>query len=152
MPSDTAVSQRKASMDQSRLVKSGLLPCDAGASQNKGAEEVTSRVEAVSFGSGRRWQLLSDTHSQRSFRRHLVERFLCAADEQNLVSGVCVPEGAPCEKGTCEDRVFLFYLFRSDLQFFCFRLRRLEGHGLLPCGESPRRTAGGRSNNRFCFE
>ena len=41
MPSDTAVSQRKASMDQCRLVKSGLLPCDAVALQNKGAEELS---------------------------------------------------------------------------------------------------------------
>ena len=38
------------------------------------------------------------------------------------------------------------------------KLRRLEGHGPLPRGGkkalvvSPRRTAGGNSNNRFCFQ
>ena len=52
--------------------------------------------------------------------------------------------------------MFLFNLFRSDLQFFCFRLRRLEGMGYCHAAKalvvSPRRTAGGKSNNRFCFQ
>ena len=45
--------------------------------------------------------------------------------------------------------LFLFNLFRSDLQFFCFRLRRLEGHGLLPRGERPRRKPSSHSRRKI---
>ena len=38
---DAVVSQRKASKEQSRLVKLALLPYDATASQNKAVEELS---------------------------------------------------------------------------------------------------------------
>ena len=41
LPTDAVVTQREASMEQSRLVKLGLLPCDAAASQNKAVEELS---------------------------------------------------------------------------------------------------------------
>ena len=45
--------------------------------------------------------------------------------------------------------LFLFNHFRSDLQFFCFRLRRIEGHGLLPRGKSPRRKPSSHSRRKI---
>ena len=66
LPIDAVVTQRKASMGQSRLMKLGLLPCDASASQNKVAEEVSQLM---------RFSLMpSDTAvSQRNVFDPLVE-------------------------------------------------------------------------------
>ena len=66
LPIDAVITQRKASMGQSRLMKLGLLTCDAPASQNKVAEELSQLM---------RFSLMpSDTAvSQRNVFDPLVE-------------------------------------------------------------------------------
>ena len=66
LPIGAVVTQRRASMEQSRLVKLGLLPCDAAVSQNKVEEELSQLM---------RFSLMpSDTAvSQRNVFDPLVE-------------------------------------------------------------------------------
>ena len=45
---DAVVPRRKTPMQQNRLVKSGLLPCDAAASQNKAVVELSQSMRARS--------------------------------------------------------------------------------------------------------
>ena len=47
LPSDAVVTQRKASMDQSRLLKLRLLSCEAAASQGKVAENLSQLMRLV---------------------------------------------------------------------------------------------------------